>query len=99
MHPAIPKAIGSFAAVSEMILTIDETLKNAGTLIAIKITATAIMIYIALLKIISDIARFLSSRVIAPNESVHAEILPFFALFVFDITGKFPLKHIWRQAP
>ena len=35
MAPAIPNAIGSFAAVREIILTTDETVRNAGTRIAI----------------------------------------------------------------
>lgn len=48
MHPPTPSAIGSFAAVSETTFIIEESERNAGTRTAIKITAAAIIIYIAL---------------------------------------------------
>ena len=45
-----PSAIGSFAAVSEMIFTMDDMERNAGTHgIAINITAITMTMYIALL--------------------------------------------------
>ena len=83
MHPAIPKAIGSFAAVSEIMFTIDEMLRNAGTLTAIKITEIAIIIYIALLNSRSVTSLFLSPRSAALNfwsQTETRERFTFFAL-------------------
>jgi hypothetical protein len=81
IHPAIPKAIGNFDAVSEMIFTTDDKERNDGTLIAIKMIATAIIIYIALLKSISVIIRFLS----LPGKLLKTENLPEGILELSDI--------------
>ncbi len=49
IHPPIPSAIGSFAAVRDNIFTIEGIPKNEGRIIVMYTTASAIMMYMALL--------------------------------------------------
>ena len=55
IQPPIPRAMGSFAAVREIIFTIEERLMNLGCFTVMKMIAMAMMIYIALFKIRSPI--------------------------------------------
>ena len=77
----MPRAMGSLAAVSEIIFTIDEMLRNAGTFMAMKITEIAIIINIALLNKRSVISLFLSPRSAALKFSIQTEIRERFAFF------------------
>ena len=78
--------MGSFAAVSEIILIIEGSFKKAGTLIAMYITAMAIIIYIALLKSRSVIALRLSAPDLALKSSIHAEKRFFLLIAAVDIS-------------
>ena len=60
MQPAMPSAMGSFAAVSEMMLTMEDSDTNWGTRMAIKMIASTITIYMALLNSRSVMVRRLS---------------------------------------
>ena len=77
--------MGSFAAVSEIMLIIEGSFRKAGTLIAMYITAAAIIIYIALLKSKSVIALRLSAPDLALKSSIHAEKRLLFFKAVVDI--------------
>jgi len=71
--PPMPSAIGSFAAVSEMMLMIDERDRNAGTRIAMYTIAINMIMYMALLKSISVMTRRRSAGDLALKSSIQTD--------------------------
>ena len=98
MAPPIPSAIGSFAAVSEMMLMMDGSLMNAGTLMAMKITALAMMMYMALLISAPLIARRLSAPSMALNSAKRSPSVFFLTALISDMCPT-SFTRIWRRAP